>query len=158
MYDSSRTKLLKNIFDSKETIDNFINIATKLQGELNLEKMYVAQLEKVYIQYKKIFRDHFFKPFCKDYNILIDKGGINSEDPVIVDILTKSILKGIELFAHNFMNNRKELEKDQKTLKSICYASAENCMNSITSQPLLLNLKNKIITVISNDALISENC
>ncbi len=151
MYDSSRTKLLKNVFDNHEVIDMFIATAMRLQGELSLEKLYQAQLEKVYLQYKKIFRDKFFKDFCQQNNILSDKKGLKFENAELVNNITDCMKDGIECFANNFTKNRTLPESEQKSLKLVCYDSAKYCINKIDNDPVIIRFKNSPVELVELD-------
>ncbi|AZL15545.1 hypothetical protein [Rickettsiales endosymbiont of Stachyamoeba lipophora] len=139
MYDSSKTKLLKQVFDHKSSIDIFVDLASELQAQNNLEKIYSAQLEKVYLQFKKVFRDKYFKKFCDEYSLLDNKKGIDFEDQDLVNALKVNIISGIKAFAYKFNSNRLLEISKQKSLKFIAYEISEQTINQIKNDVLVVN-------------------
>ena len=137
MYDSSKTKLIKLVFDNNKVINLFVDLTMELQSKNHLDKYFPAQLQKIYLQYKKVFRDKFFKKFCDQYKLLSDKKGIESENKEIVNALKEIMIEGIKIFANEFTNNRILEDKAQKSLKLICHRAAEQTINIIANNPII---------------------
>ncbi|MBN8828634.1 MAG: hypothetical protein J0H68_08000 [Sphingobacteriia bacterium] len=147
MYDSPRTKLIKEVFDDETNFAKFRDFCIAFETKQGLNKIFERELRDYYNEFKKEIRKNF-KSFCDAYEIDFHNNELTS-------VIKELFIASINSFAQDFSQNR--IIENKLHYKIIIRKIAENTVSGIKADKLI----NKLLIVSNNinkyDQIVSKN-